>query len=194
MRRDPLVPARARSLALLLLAAVSACGGRAAETEEPAPAPNLAGVRVMILPVQAPAPGQIDAELAFWLADHSPATDWVPPAELERAVRRSPALRLRLDALPRPVAQVGGERRVLDPLYGALRQLGAVVDADYALVPLDTQIATDTAGTTVTLAVALVNIRGGIVVWLHTLAGEPGDDPGAAAASAAEKLARMLAP
>lgn len=179
---------------LLLLPA--ACGGRG-DDRGPAPPPappDLAGVRIMLIPVRAPAPAQLDAELAFWLQDRAAATDWVLPDELQRVADRTPAWRLRLDALQRPIMDMGGHRRVGDPLYGALRQLGAVVDADYALVPLGVGETADTAGVALSMAVAVVDIRGGRVVWLHTAHGERNSARATAVASVAEAVARSLVP
>lgn len=179
----------------LVLAA--ACGGRGDDSEPapPPPPPDLAGVRIMLLPVRAPAPPRLNAELAFWLQDRTPATDWVRPDELQRVADRTPAWRLRLDALQRPVMDMGrGDRRVRDPLYGALRQLGAVVDSDYALVPLGVMESTDTAGVALSMAVAVVQIRGGRVLWMHTARGERHPERGTAIASVAEAVARSLMP
>lgn len=194
MRPAAIGPVGAAALALALI--LGACGGRSgAEPSPPPPAPDLSGLRVMVLPVRAPAPGQIDAELAYWLTEGSPTTEWLFPDELQAAVDRAPAWRLRLDGLRRTVVDAGrGDRRVVDPLYGALRQLGAVVDADYAVVPVTTAVLAAGGGTAVGITAAIVDIRGGRVLWLHTLTGDPAPDVAAAAASAAGKLARLLAP
>jgi hypothetical protein len=186
-----------RGLMLLLALTLSACGGRGGDGEPaaPPPAPDLRGVRVMLLPVQAPAPERLDAELAFWLEDRAPSTDWVLPVELQAAVDRAPAWRLRLDGLPRPIGDLGGgERVVRDPLYGALRQLGAVVDSDYALVPVSTGLRTDSTGLELAMAMAVVDIRGGRVLWLHTVRSGGNPDRRAAVASVAELVARSLLP
>ena len=187
---------RPRAL-LLVLAACGGAGEPGAPPEpEPAPAPpQLAGQRVMLLPARAPAPEQLDAELAFWLTDRAPTVDWVPPDELQRVADRTPAWRMQLKGLPRPVVRLGGgERRVRDPLYGALRQLGAVVDARYAVVPVTVAEHPDSVGVRLSLAMAVVDIRGGRVLWLHTTAGERNPDRRAAVASVAEAMARSLVP
>jgi hypothetical protein len=149
----------------------------------------------MLLPVRAPAPGQLDAELAFWLTDRSPTTEWLLPGELQSAVDRAPAWRVRLETLHRPVADVGGgDRRLRDPLYGVLRQLGAVVDASYAVVPFSAVEVEDSAGTALRLPVAVVDIRGGRVLWMHEIQSEGNPDPRVAVASLAEAVARALFP
>lgn len=180
-----------------MLALAAACGGRGDDGEPapPPPPPDLAGVRIMLLPTRVPAPERLDAELAFWLKDRSPTTDWVLPDELQGVADRTPAWRLRLNAIPRPIVDMGsGDRRIRDPLYGALRQLGAVVDSDYALVPLGVMEGVDSAGVAVSVAVAVVEIRAGRVVWMHTARGERSPERATAVASAAEAVARSLVP
>lgn len=192
----PMTATPARVLLLALALATLACGGRARDGD-PAPPPplDLSGMRVMLLPAPAPAPGQLDAELAFWLGDGSPTTDWVLPAELQAAVERAPAWRLRLDTVQRGIVDVGaGDRRVLDPLYGALRQLGAVVDSDYALVPMSVAERADSLGVELAVAMAVVDIRGGRVLWLHTARSAGNPERAAAVASVAELVARSLLP
>lgn len=185
------------TLAALATLLVTACGGRGGDDglTPPPPPPDLSGVRVMLLPVRAPAPEQLDAELAFWLTQRSPTTEWLLPAELQAAADRAPAWRLRLDAIQRPIVEVGaGDRRVRDPLYGALRQLGAVVSSDYALVPVALAEVADSAGVQLALVVAVVDIRGGRVIWLHTVRGDGNPAMPGAVASLAEKVARIVVP
>lgn len=183
------------ALITLLAAALAGCGGgRGAGPATPPPAPNLAGARVMLLPAQAGSPAQLDAELAFWLTDRAPHTDWLLPEALQATVDRSPAWRVRLDALPRQVVDAGGERRVVDPLYGTLRQLGAIEDTHVALVPMAAREVSDTAGAVLELTAALVDIRAGRVVWLGTVRGRGPAAGGAPVAAAAEALARALVP
>lgn len=191
---------RGHALAMLCVAvctAAVACGGRGEDAgPEPAPvAPDLTGHRIMLLPVRVPAPETLDAALETWLTDLHPTTEWLLPAELQAAADRAPAWRLRLSRIERPVVDVGGgERRIIDPLYGALRQLGAVVDADYALVPIAVT-ATDPAGVAgerLEMTVAVVDIRGGRVLWLHTARAEGNPEADATVATLAEAVARSL--
>ncbi len=187
----------ARLLILMLLATAAACGGRG-DDRAPGPppaAPNLAGERVMLLPVQTPGPEQLDAELAYWLSDALPAVEWLMPAELQAAADRAPAWRLRLAALQRPVLDMGGnDRRIIDPLYGALRQLGAIVDADLALVPVSLEERTDSTGTRLDLTMAVVDIRGGRVLWLHRTRSPQSPAGTTPLAALAEAVARSLVP
>lgn len=182
---------------MALAVALAACGGRG-EQAEPGPAappPNMAGQRVMLLPVQVPAPERLDAELAYWLADAHPTVEWLLPEELQAVADRTPAWRLRLATIERPVVDMGGsDRRIVDPLYGALRQLGAVINADYALVPVTVEERPDATGIQLDMTVAVVDIRGGRVLWLHTVRGNRNPLRGPAVASVAEAVARSLLP
>lgn len=174
--------------------ALAACGGRGEARPAPPPiAPDLTGQRVMLLPVRVPAPDGLDAALEHWLTELHPTTEWLLPGELQAAADRAPAWRLRLSTIQRPVVDVGGgDRRIIDPLYGALRQLGAVVDAHYALVPVAVAEASDAMGTPLDITVAVVDIRGGRVLWLHTAGGQGNPDDGATVATVAEVVARSL--
>jgi len=85
--------------------------------------------------------------------------------------------------------------RVGDPLYGNLRRLAALVDAEVALVPVrvspgPTQVSGQSA---LEAMAALIMIRTGRVLWFGVVAGEPGaqDDP-AVLASVMDSLARRL--
>jgi hypothetical protein len=155
----------------------------------------------MLFPVPAPAPTQIDRELEFWLTDRAPQAEWVLADELRRVVERTPGWRLRLDALPPGIADIGGGNlRVRDPLFGDLRRLAAVTDAGYAVLPLSVAAVADTAAsaaggfaTALQLTVALADARSGRVVWLGSVRGEGAADSEARrAASVAEALARAL--
>jgi hypothetical protein len=183
---------RATTRILALVLTVAACGGSRDPAAQPPPAPlDLAGARIMIVPARAGEPRALEAELVFWLTERSPGTEWVRPAEVEDAVASIPA-RFALDAPRRLIEERGDEIRLADPLYGDLRRLGAVLEADLALVPLGTRIVTDSAGVTVELTAALASIRGGRVLWLHTVRSGPVESVGDGVAGAVEALARTL--
>ena len=183
---------------------VGACGGKAPPmAEDPrAPAPDLRGATVMLLPVQARGGLRgLDAELEFWLAEALPGTRWVLRPAMERAVRRSPEWSVSLDALP-----VGrffqAEMEVIgEPLYSDLRRLGAVLDARLALIPMAAFVrqapegeepSPDAPGR-VEIAAAVVDTMGGRVLWYGIVAGETGPAPDSRVlASAARALARHL--
>lgn len=187
-------PAGFASVALtLLLLALPAC----ARSGPAAPAPvNLDGQRVMLLPVRLVDPAPLNAELAFWLGDRSPATDWILPDELQRAVDRAPAWRVRLDALPRAIAGLRTSSPHLeDPAYGELRRLAALVDATLALMPVSTRQVVDGGAPALELTVALVDVRGGQVLWLQTVRGDDASGEGRGlSTAAAEALARVMFP
>lgn len=157
----------------------------------------------MVLPVQSsryPAAPGLDAELEFWLTDVAPGVRWVFPAALERALTRSSAMRVPIDALAVTSFHYAQVERIGDPLYGDLRRAGAVVGARYALLPvMGSYLPGEGEGGAgagrVELAVALIDTMGGGVLWYGVVAGERGepDDP-AVVASAARALAFTLFP
>lgn len=187
-------PRHAAALGLALACgALIACGKADDGAPEPPPPPlDLAGARVMLLPARPGAPPELDRELVFWLTDRAPGTDWIRPDEIERTVAANPASNFDLRGPRRVVDVGGGELRVRDPLYGDLRRLGAILDAPLALVPIGTRASTDSLGVTVRLTAVLVSIRGGRVLWMHTVHGGPTRTAANAVAGAAETLARTL--
>lgn len=197
MSLDPVSPAR-RALALALLLAVAGCG-RKAPAPEPgvggASPPDLRGSRVMVLPFQdaAALAGDPDAELAFGLRTRGEGVTWILPPRLEEALQRSPGLDTRLRGLPVGMFSAGEVRRVGDPLYGELRRLAALVDAEVALLPVRAWVHPGEGGPRIRMSAALVHVRTGRVLWFGVAEGDPGEaaDP-AALASAVESLARTL--
>jgi hypothetical protein len=175
------------------VAGAAGCGPRPLPVT---PAPALDGHRIMLLPVRVTDPPALDAELAARLPERSAAVEWVLPQELQRAMDRAPALRVRLDAMPREIVD-GGRRgpHLVDPAYGTVRLLGAVVDATLALVPVAVRQPDATSPNELELTVALVDIRGGQVLWIRSVKGLSGDgSQQGAAAAVAEALARTLIP
>jgi len=158
----------------------------------------------MVLPAQAapgaaapgaePVPG-LDAEIGFWLAELGSRTRWVLPPEIDRALERSPSLRIRPRALAVGSFHVAEVRNIGDPLFGDLRALNALLNARYALVPVSAEYAPDPAGPgRVEIRAALIDTLGGAVLWYGAVAGErgPAADP-AVVASAARALAAAVA-
>lgn len=200
---------RALLPALVVLAA--ACGGPkpppTAATPPPR-APLMEGLRVAVLPVQ---PGGwsvgrtggtpvdaagLDREIARILTERAPAVRWSFPAEIERALARSPSLDIRPRAMPVGAFHRTRVTHIGDPLYGQLRQMAALVNTRYALLPVGASYHPGEAGAPgrVELAVALVDAMGGAVLWFGVLGSTPGPagDPGHLTA-VAEALARALA-
>jgi hypothetical protein len=185
-----------RAVALLGVVALGLAAGCGRGTPPQLPPPALEGQRVMILPVLAGSPPELDTEIGNRLPQRAPATDWLLPDELQAMLDRAPAWRVRLNALPRHIADAGGRApRLVDPTYGSLRQLGAIADAMVALMPIMVRQEATAAGLVLELDVALVNVRGGQVLWIRTVRGEAADGSvRAAAAAAAETLATALFP
>lgn len=187
---------------------LAACGGgRAApptpeQTRETRP-PDLTGASVMVLPAQAgpggpvagePVPG-LDREIAFWLAERAPRVKWVFPPEQERALERSPSLDIDIHALAVSSFHRARVENIGDPLFGDLRALGALVDARFALVPVAAAyVPAATGDGRVEMSVALIDTRGGRVLWFGVVAGDPGpQDASSTAATAAAALAQLIA-
>jgi hypothetical protein len=158
--------------------------------------PSQAGPGSNALPDTEPVAG-LDREIAFWLAEGAPRVEWVFPPALERALARSPSLDIRLHSLAVASFHRAEVEIVGDPLNGDLRALGALVDARYALVPVAAAFVPSTDGTgagRVELRVALIDTRGGRVLWFGAVAGETGQAGNAAVvATAAQALARTVA-
>ena len=150
----------------------------------------------MVLPVQELVGfrGTPDAELAFQLQDREPGVEWILPDEIQEMLDRSPGIRADTRGLPVGVFLGAEVRRVGDPLYGELRRMGALVDAEVALIPVraGARTAGDT-GVTIRVHAALLDVRTGRVLWFGVEEGDEGrrDDP-AVLASAIDELARSL--
>ena len=188
-----------RFLVLLSLTLAACATTRAAPPsadERQRPFPDMGGRTVMLLPVQAATPlvappeaadtsrqsvtlsgdvlRELDAELAFWLADRAPRITWIDAAAVERAAERAPVLNVR----PRDLAIRDFLRARLesigDPLYGDLRGISMLVDARIALLPIGAVWIPERDGTgRIHLALALIDTFGGRVAWQGVIAGAP---------------------
>ena len=190
------------SSALLVASILSACGGN---PPPPQPGdsrgfpPDLRGSRVMLLPTQivVGVAGDPDAELAFTLRDRAREVEWVFPDEVDEVLARSPAMRASSTGLPVGLFLQAEVERVGDPLYGELRRLASLVDAEAILLPVQASFeanqAIEGSPPRVRIAMALIEPRTGRVLW-YTIE-EGGDfsqgDPGGLA-SAVEAVARAL--
>ena len=208
----PAPRARQRLLLLVALALATGCAhhARPPGAEAPPPRPiDLTGLSVMVLPAQAAATAPqaaaaaFDAELAYWLTDRAPRVHWTPAAEVERLLANSPGIRIDVHALD--VRSFGHMRlrRIGDPLFGDVHNLGAVLDARLALLPASLAYVAprDSAGAPLPgpghfeVTAALIQTFGGEVAWYAVVAGEPGPiDAPATVATAARALARALTP
>jgi hypothetical protein len=173
------------------------------------PAPVLVGMRVMLFPTQFGAVpiadttfshfpldrAALDAEIAYWLPQLGRSIQWIPPATVQRALDRSPALGIDIRNLPVTSFQRAQVRRIGDPLYGDLRKLAAVLDARIAIIPVAAEyIGVTPNGARVQIATAVIDALDGTVLWFGVLQSEAdGMDANAAVASAAQVFARAFA-
>ena len=206
-------PARRRSSCLLAAAAaaaLAACGGNrhAPPTPDaPPPPPSLAGAVVMLMPLQdaayarlsaegdGGAGAQLDAELAYWLAERGAGVRWVLPARLREVLARSPGLGIDIANLDIAAFRAAQVQRVGDPLFGDLVRLGALVNARFALIPAFAAYRPGADGEPgrIELAAIVIDCTDGRVHWFGLVAGEPGPAGAqATAATAAQALARAL--
>lgn len=186
-----------------LLTTLAACGGGSAPPPEPGTstgfAPNLDGRRVILLPVQQNlgVPGDPSAELSYALTDRGEDVDWILWPEVDEALARSPGMDARTTGLPIGLFAQAEVERVGDPLYGQLRRMAGLVDAEMILLPVgvtwEPNPAVVDATPRVRYTVALIVPRTGRVLWygLEEGADHPRDDP-RALASAAERLSERL--
>ncbi|MSR20768.1 MAG: hypothetical protein EXR91_07290 [Gemmatimonadetes bacterium] len=159
---------RARVPLVVLMASVlAACGGRAALPEPGSTrgvAPDLRGLRVLLLPVQQNlgVAGDPDAELAYGLRERGQGVMWISAVDVKERMARSPGTQARTRGLPVGVFLQAEVDRVGDPLYGELRRTAALVSAEAVVLPVQA-----------------------------ALASTPGEDP-RGLASAVEEVARTL--
>ncbi|MEJ2678447.1 MAG: hypothetical protein P8174_05135 [Gemmatimonadota bacterium] len=186
-----------------------ACAGHAPPkaTDPKPPPPDLTGAKIMLLPAQvrgAQLPG-LDAELAYWLGQRAPRTQWVLRPAMERALKSNPEWSMNLDALAVGQFAYMEVKQIGEPLFTDLHRLSVILDARFALVPVGAAwvaAPASPAGSEATagqghvqIAAAIIDTSDGSVLWYGVVAGEPSGTPDRAAiASAARELARVLAP
>jgi hypothetical protein len=151
----------------------------------------------MILPVQRTTGVRhdVDAEIEFVFAERADEVEWIFSGELARAVERAPGVRTRVRGLPVSMFLQAEVNRVGDPLYGQLRRLGALVDGDVALVPVQIRYAAVNAAGELgmELSAALIDVRTGRVIWYGVVGSQPGPaNDFAIVASAVEALATRV--
>jgi hypothetical protein len=160
--------------------------------------PDLRGERVLVLPPQLVRGGHpdLERELVYALETLGPSVDWVGPDAIRRRAASTPSLGFDPARLPVEGFQAGELERLGDPLFGALYRLGAIEDAAFALLPVETRERIDEGdqgGRVVEVMAALVHIRSGRVYWFGIVDGTSG--PAGAlppTVSAVESLARRL--
>jgi hypothetical protein len=190
----------ARVGAVLSAAVLAACGGRTAPAPEPGTirglAPDLRGVRVVLLPVQQNygVAGDPNAELAFGLGERGRNVTWISAAEVEEALARTPGLQTRTLGLPVGVFVQAQVERIGDPLFGELRRIAALVNAEAIVLPVQmAMVSAPGEEPRVRTWTALIDVRSGRVPWFAVLEGgafPPGDPR--ALASAVDEISRSL--
>jgi hypothetical protein len=150
----------------------------------------------MVLPVQQNlgVRGDLDAEFAFGLGERNVSVEWIFPPEIQTVLTRSPGIRANLRGLPVGQFLTVEVQRVGDPLYGELRRLASLVDADAALVPVQAALVEEPdVDSTVRFWTALIEVRTGRVLWFSILDGAPttAADPHGLA-SAVEEVTRTM--
>lgn len=189
-------------LTAFAVVATAACGGT---TPPPQPGqmrgtpPDLRGRTVLILPAQVVSgvAGDVDAELAFHLGERGRDVSWVRPDSVAAILRRSPGVDASTTGLPVAQFLYAEVRRVGDPLFGQLRRMSVLVDADAVLIPVAASFEPNEeevgSPPRVRLTMTLIEPRTGQVLWFGVEEG--GDyartDP-RALATAVEQVARTL--
>jgi len=184
------------ALALVLLATCAPKPDPAGPAETRGAVPDLRGRRVLVLPVQlrsgvSPS-ATIDEEVTYALGARSDRVSWIFSAEVEELLRRSPSVEADVRNLPVGMFLQAEVRRVGDPLYGEIRRLTTLVDADVAVIPVQIAYGDDDA---YHLVATMIDPVSGRVLWLSTVDGASGspDSPGALA-SVADAFSRALVP
>lgn len=154
---------------------------------------------MILLPVQRTVgvPGDPTAELAFALTNRGNEVEWVLEEEVIEILERSPSIQARTRNLPVGLFLQAEVERVGDPLYGQLRRMASLVDAQAVLLPVAASFEPNPqvpgSRPRVRLTATLIEARSGRVAWFGVEEGdefERGDPRGLA--TAAERLARTI--
>lgn len=153
----------------------------------------------MVLPVQLRRGGHpdVDAELLFALRSRPTGAEWIGPGELRESLAQNPGTGIRVDGLNVQPFLMGEVRRVGDPLFGDLYRLAAMVDARFAVLPVEVRPRAEgeDGAQAVEIAAAVLESRTGHVLWYGILDGPPGPaGDRAATVGAVEALARRILP
>lgn len=194
-----------RAAWMLLVLWGAACGpppSAPAAAPEPRPALSLTGRRILLLPVQSVSglpsavAAEVDAELAFALAERDTGVVWVTPAELRRVLRRSPGVAPDPGRLPDDPLVHQRERRAVEPLAGILRRYAAVTDARWVVLPRSMRAEPGVgSAATLRLNAVVIDARTGDVLaeGAGEAVGNPAD-PALLPSVAADLARRIVAP
>jgi len=151
---------------------------------------------VLVLPFQQVlgVPGDVDAEFTFALRERGEGVMWILPADVEAVLARTPGMQARTRGLPVGDFLVAEVNRVGDPLYGELRRVAALVDAEVILLPVQAALASEPGlDPRVRTWATLLDVRTGRVLWFSFLEGQPAPGAGPAAlTSAVEQVVGSL--
>src|SRR5688572_16652747 len=172
--RPPLQRANARrsrkaARASLILGALAAAAcARTAPPPEPGSirgvAPDLRGTRVLLLPIQQNLgiAGDPDAELAYGLETRGQGIVWITADEVDEMLARSPGMQTRTRGLPVGIFVQAEVERIGDPLFGELRRIAALVNAEAIVLPVQAALATVPGeDPRVRMWTALIDVRSG---------------------------------
>jgi hypothetical protein len=134
---------------------------------------------------------QLDAEIAYWLTEQAPDVRWILPEAIDRMLRRNPELDIKVRQLDVAVFRRAQVKRIGDPLFGDLRRIAAMQqDAKVAVVPVAAEFKpTDGTQGHIEVALAVIDLGFGDVVWFGVVGGDTGEPGKQLAASAAQKVA-----
>jgi len=202
---------------LVLVALAAGCGGSGSKSDQaPEPAPTLplptagmAGQPVAVYPVtlisadealgwqpylgdRHEALAKADSIIGAMLVERSPEVTWVLPAELRRAVARSPGTFAPPDQMGTALLRGEGLKVIPDPLRSQMRSLNAVVADRFAFVPAALLFRRNPEGKgEADLVVVLADVRTGLIGW-RTVAHGTGEDPWLALRAAFKTLTPEL--
>ncbi|MBC7791165.1 MAG: hypothetical protein H7Z74_14565 [Anaerolineae bacterium] len=208
---------------VIVLAAVYAlagCGGASRNQQSSAPPARplaaLAGQRVVVLPVHYLRGGDslgwgartgatreylggLDDEIAFALKERGFQKAWAFPEDVTRTARRNSAYVSDPNSLAaeglRGLLRTEKDRRVLDPLATQIRSLVGLLDARFALFPVEVRFEKTPNGSGVAvLRVVLIDARASEVTWQADVMSDPSPTfSRALLASLASHLADLIA-
>ncbi len=187
-----------------LVLCLSACGGSAEPPLSTLPSAGMAGQRMAVVPVQRPGDYAAEAEneMVYALERREGSATWIFPDDVRSRMSRAPGLDAPVDALPVDLFLRAEVERVGDPLYGMLRRIAAVTDADRVLIPVGVSYRPERENeegeveeSAVQVLAAVVDVLTGRVLWLGVAEGDADgvDDPGGLP-RAMEALAATLLP
>ena len=211
-----------RTIPGLALLALTACGGRAASTDDaasPHPPPSyplaaLAGQRLLILPVRyysatdslgwseqvgqsLPYLRELDREIAAALERRGLGSNWMFGERIIEVARRNRSMVADPAMLPAERFRTGrliAGNMVADPLASQLRALGALADARLVLLPVELRLENHPGGAQPVLRVVLIDPRTAMIRFSGEIEGEPAATlPPALRTSLAERFADLFA-